>query len=133
MPNSIQPDDGAGLQRFLEQLSPDSVYFRFFNPRPDPAVIARADWKLGLIAVGGFAGAIGVFALLSWAGSTTFGGHGYLSYGPDLAVVAVVVAVMSPCLPTRADSVTGDSRQVSRKRVDERAARNSPTSALRKR
>jgi amino acid transporter len=29
-------------------------------------------------------------ALLSWAGSTTFGGQGYLSYGPDLAVVAVV-------------------------------------------
>jgi amino acid transporter len=29
-------------------------------------------------------------ALLSWAGSTTFGGHGYLSYGVDLAVVGVV-------------------------------------------
>ncbi|WP_369940595.1 APC family permease [Xanthomonas medicagonis] len=29
-------------------------------------------------------------ALLSWAGSTTFGGHGYLSYGPDLVVVGVV-------------------------------------------
>ncbi|QDI04805.1 APC family permease [Xanthomonas cerealis] len=29
-------------------------------------------------------------ALLSWAGSTTFGGHGYLSYGPDLIVVGVV-------------------------------------------
>ena len=27
-------------------------------------------------------------ALLSWAGSTTFGGHGYLPYGIDLAVVA---------------------------------------------
>jgi amino acid transporter len=31
-----------------------------------------------------------VIALLSWAGSTTFGGHGYLSYGPDLVVVGVV-------------------------------------------
>jgi len=31
-----------------------------------------------------------VVALLSWAGSTTFGGHGYLPYGTDLAVVAVV-------------------------------------------
>jgi len=29
-------------------------------------------------------------ALVSWAGSTTFGGHGYLSYGVDLAVVAVI-------------------------------------------
>jgi len=29
-------------------------------------------------------------ALLSWAGSTTFGGHGYLSYGVDLVVVGVV-------------------------------------------
>ncbi|GHH57617.1 MAG: APC family permease [Gammaproteobacteria bacterium] len=29
-------------------------------------------------------------ALLSWAGSTTFGGHGYLAYGTDLAVVALV-------------------------------------------
>jgi acetyl coenzyme A synthetase (ADP forming)-like protein len=37
----LQPDDEAGLQRFLSQLSPDSVYFRFFNPRPDPAVINR--------------------------------------------------------------------------------------------
>ncbi|KRG43712.1 amino acid transporter [Stenotrophomonas panacihumi] len=31
-----------------------------------------------------------VVALLSWAGSTTFGGHGYLPYGVDLAVVAAV-------------------------------------------
>jgi amino acid transporter len=29
-------------------------------------------------------------ALVSWAGSTMFGGKGYLSYGTDLAVVAVV-------------------------------------------
>ncbi len=29
-------------------------------------------------------------ALLSWAGSTTFGGKGYLSYGWDLVVVAIV-------------------------------------------
>lgn len=29
-------------------------------------------------------------ALLSWAGSTTFGGHGYLSYGTDLVVVGMV-------------------------------------------
>jgi amino acid transporter len=29
-------------------------------------------------------------ALLSWAGSGTFGGHGYLSYGTDLVVVAAV-------------------------------------------
>ncbi len=32
-------------------------------------------------------------ALVSWAGSTDFGGHGYLSYGTDLAVVAAVGAV----------------------------------------
>lgn len=31
-----------------------------------------------------------VIALLSWAGSTTFGGHGYLGYGTDLVVVGVV-------------------------------------------
>jgi amino acid transporter len=31
-----------------------------------------------------------IVALLSWAGSTDFGGHGYLSYGTDLAVVAAV-------------------------------------------
>ena len=31
-----------------------------------------------------------VIAALSWAGSTQFGGHGYLSFGWDLAVVAVV-------------------------------------------
>jgi acetyl coenzyme A synthetase (ADP forming)-like protein len=37
----IRSGDRAGLQRFLAQLSPDSVYFRFFNPRPDPAVIDR--------------------------------------------------------------------------------------------
>jgi amino acid transporter len=29
-------------------------------------------------------------ALVSWAGSTIFGGRGYLSYGPDLVVVAVI-------------------------------------------
>jgi hypothetical protein len=29
-------------------------------------------------------------ALVSWAGSATFGGHDYLPYGVDLAVVAVV-------------------------------------------
>ncbi|GGY14877.1 amino acid transporter [Rhodanobacter panaciterrae] len=29
-------------------------------------------------------------AFVSWAGSTTFGGQGYLSYGMDLAVVAVI-------------------------------------------
>lgn len=32
-------------------------------------------------------------ALLSWAGSTTFGGRGYLPYGVDLAVVAAVGVV----------------------------------------
>ncbi|WP_045728676.1 APC family permease [Xanthomonas sp. GPE 39] len=32
-------------------------------------------------------------ALLSWAGSTTFGGQGYLPYGPDLIVVGVVALV----------------------------------------
>ncbi|WP_049623585.1 APC family permease [Frateuria defendens] len=32
-------------------------------------------------------------ALVSWAGSPTFGGHGYLPYGADLAVVAVVGVV----------------------------------------
>lgn len=31
-----------------------------------------------------------VIALVSWAGSTTFGGRGYLPYGWDLAVVAVI-------------------------------------------
>jgi amino acid transporter len=31
-----------------------------------------------------------VVAFISWAGSTTFGGHGYLSYGIDLVVVAVI-------------------------------------------
>jgi hypothetical protein len=30
-----------------------------------------------------------VIALLSWAGSATFGGRGYLPYGWDLAVVAL--------------------------------------------
>ena len=34
-----------------------------------------------------------VVAALSWAGSSTFGGHGYLSYGQDLIVVAVVGVV----------------------------------------
>ena len=29
-------------------------------------------------------------ALVSWGGSTTFGGQGYLSYGVDLAVVAAI-------------------------------------------
>jgi acetyl coenzyme A synthetase (ADP forming)-like protein len=48
-------DDGAALQRFLAALSPDSVYFRFFNLRPDPAVIARVlaadgDAEFALIA-----------------------------------------------------------------------------------
>jgi len=31
-----------------------------------------------------------VLAAVSWAGSTTFGGKGYLSYGTDLVVVAVI-------------------------------------------
>jgi amino acid transporter len=31
-----------------------------------------------------------VIAFVSWAGSTTFGGRGYLPYGLDLAVVAVI-------------------------------------------
>jgi hypothetical protein len=34
-----------------------------------------------------------VVALMSWAGSTTFGGRGYLPYGIDLAVVAAVGVV----------------------------------------
>jgi amino acid transporter len=34
-----------------------------------------------------------VVAFLSWAGSSTFGGHGYLPYGIDLAVVAAVGVV----------------------------------------
>ncbi|MCL1501292.1 amino acid transporter [Xanthomonas nasturtii] len=34
-----------------------------------------------------------MIALLSWAGSSDFGGHGYLSYGTDLAVVAAVGVV----------------------------------------
>ncbi|SEM24413.1 amino acid/polyamine/organocation transporter, APC superfamily [Pseudoxanthomonas sp. GM95] len=34
-----------------------------------------------------------VVAFLSWAGSTTFGGRGYLPYGADLLVVAVVGVV----------------------------------------
>jgi hypothetical protein len=29
-------------------------------------------------------------AIVSWAGSTTFGGQGYLPYGVDLLVVAVI-------------------------------------------
>ncbi len=34
-----------------------------------------------------------MIALLSWAGSSKFGGHGYLSYGTDLAMVAAVGVV----------------------------------------
>src|SRR6185312_5189861 len=34
-----------------------------------------------------------VIALLSWAGSAKFGGHGYLPYGWDLLIVAVVGAI----------------------------------------
>ena len=37
----LNPDDGAALHRFLDALSPDSVYFRFFNPRPAQAAIDR--------------------------------------------------------------------------------------------
>ncbi|HUE86115.1 MAG TPA: GNAT family N-acetyltransferase [Vicinamibacterales bacterium] len=37
----LGPDDAAPLNRFLEALSPDSVYFRFFNPRPAQAAIDR--------------------------------------------------------------------------------------------
>ena len=34
-------DDAARLHRFLDQLSPDSVYFRFFSLNPTPATIDR--------------------------------------------------------------------------------------------
>lgn len=37
----LRPDDGTALHRFLDDLSPDSVYFRFFNPRPAQAAIDR--------------------------------------------------------------------------------------------
>jgi acetyl coenzyme A synthetase (ADP forming)-like protein len=37
----LRPDDEAALRQFLAQLSPDSVYFRFFNPRPDPRVVTE--------------------------------------------------------------------------------------------
>jgi acetyl coenzyme A synthetase (ADP forming)-like protein len=51
----LRPDDEPALQRFLEQLSPDSMYFRFFNLRPDPAVIhallhADGDKNVALVA-----------------------------------------------------------------------------------
>ncbi len=37
----LRPDDGTALHRFLDALSPDSVYFRFFNLRPAQAAIDR--------------------------------------------------------------------------------------------
>jgi acetate---CoA ligase (ADP-forming) len=51
----LRPDDASALHRFLDALSPDSVYFRFFNPRPAEAAIdrllrARADDEFALIA-----------------------------------------------------------------------------------
>jgi acetate---CoA ligase (ADP-forming) len=54
----LLPDDGATLQRFLQRLSPDSVYFRFFSLRPTPSTIDRllradGDREFALIAEGG--------------------------------------------------------------------------------
>jgi acetyl coenzyme A synthetase (ADP forming)-like protein len=51
----LRPDDRTALHRFLEALSPDSVYFRFFNPRPAQAAIdrllrAEGDDEFALIA-----------------------------------------------------------------------------------
>jgi acetyl coenzyme A synthetase (ADP forming)-like protein len=51
----LRSTDGRALQDFLAQLSPDSVYFRFFNPRPDPEVVRRlltadGDTEFALIA-----------------------------------------------------------------------------------
>jgi acetyl coenzyme A synthetase (ADP forming)-like protein len=51
----LRPDDRTALHRFLEALSPDSVYFRFFNPRPAQAAIerllsAKGDDEFALIA-----------------------------------------------------------------------------------
>jgi acetyl coenzyme A synthetase (ADP forming)-like protein len=37
----LVPSDEGALQRFLRELSPDSVYFRFFGLRPDPHAIDR--------------------------------------------------------------------------------------------
>ena len=69
----LTPDDGAGLQRFLEQLSPDSVYFRFFNPRPDPAVIAR------LLAADG----VSEFALIAECGNAIVALAQYARFAAD--------------------------------------------------
>jgi succinyl-CoA synthetase alpha subunit/GNAT superfamily N-acetyltransferase len=51
----LRPDDRTALHRFLDALSPDSVYFRFFNPRPAQAAIdrllsAEGDDEFALIA-----------------------------------------------------------------------------------
>ena len=59
--------------------------YLFYQARtgwPDWARQLRAAWWLIVY--------LPVIALVSWAGSGMFGGHGYLPYGWDLAVVAVV-------------------------------------------
>jgi acetate---CoA ligase (ADP-forming) len=69
----LASDDAAALQRFLEQLSPDSVYFRFFNPRPDPAVVRR------LLQADG----VNEFALIAECGATIVALAQYARFAAD--------------------------------------------------
>jgi acetyl coenzyme A synthetase (ADP forming)-like protein len=51
----LTASDASALHQFLDRLSPDSVYFRFFSPRPDAAAIERlirepSDDEFALIA-----------------------------------------------------------------------------------
>jgi amino acid transporter len=48
------------------------------------------NFRANLRGAGWLIGYLPTIALLSWCGSTTFGGQGYLPYGPDLGVVAVI-------------------------------------------
>jgi succinyl-CoA synthetase alpha subunit/GNAT superfamily N-acetyltransferase len=63
--------DHAALHKFLEQLSPDSVFFRFFNYRSDPAALDRflephGDDEFALIAeCGGAIVALAQYARLT--------------------------------------------------------------------
>ena len=51
--------------------------------------IGWPDWRRNLRGAWWLIGYLAMLALLSWAGSTAFGGHGYLGYGWDQLCVAV--------------------------------------------
>jgi RimJ/RimL family protein N-acetyltransferase len=78
------PADREALHRFLDQLSPESIYFRFFNPRPAREAID------GLLA--GIAGATFAFVAEVGGAIVALAQYSRLDREPTAAEAAFLVA-----------------------------------------